>query len=728
MLIKKLLFLRRRAKQQQQQQDVSQDVNSSNRTVSESSNSEYFTKSMLCIQEELGNLKDKEPVKDNAVGINKLESDVLKPSGWFDGLLGCLKPMLGIMGKGNSHDLKSYQDNWDIPFESISDLQWLGSGAQGAVFSGKLKNEIVAVKKVREQKETDIRHLRKLNHPNIVQFRGVCTQAPCYCIVMEYCPYGPLYNLLRDGEEIPPIRLVSWAKQIASGMHYLHVNKIIHRDLKSPNVLIGRQEMVKISDFGTSREWNEISTKMSFAGTVAWMAPEIIRNEPCSEKVDIWSFGVVLWELMTCETPYKDVDSSAIIWGVGSNSLHLPIPSSCPDGFRLLIKQCWAAKPRNRPSFKHIMMHLDIASSQVLASTPDEYFKTQAQWKKEIQIHMLQMQTNGSHIPKFEEDLIKKRKNELKHAQDIREHYERKLERANNLYMELSAVLLQLEQRENDLIRREKQMSKVYKKRLIRPLLKAQDKLNKQNKSDSTTTSPSSPERLCQKFDSLTKATLYAQVSSNSNKPESIAVTPKQTQRKTRPRKAQIICSIVKNKKYNTSKETNWKNCHQINSNKVNSETQTETIDSGLHQDMLNGNMSDSAHSQGEDSSCSSGVRLSDDEHLDRLGRQVNEILNNNRPSNMTDLSDYYQDTESISSNFNLRRKSAGRRPIGPGLRVRRYRMTQYCQEPNGNSFSLSSSTEKHDFLEAESSTSDSDMKDIDLDSNFYNVSNQFPV
>lgn len=93
------------------------------------------------------------------------------------------------------------------------------------------------------------------------------------------------------------------------------------------------------------------------------------------------SFGVVLWELMTCETPYKDVDSSAIIWGVGSNSLHLPIPSSCPDGFRLLIKQCWAAKPRNRPSFKHIMMHLDIASSQVLASTPDEYFKTQVQHK-----------------------------------------------------------------------------------------------------------------------------------------------------------------------------------------------------------------------------------------------------------------------------------------------------------------------------------------------------------
>lgn len=99
------------------------------------------------------------------------------------------------------------------------------------------------------------------------------------------------------------------------------------------SILIGREGIVKISDFGTSREWkNEMSTKMSFAGTVAWMAPEVIKNEPCSEKVDIWSYGIVLWELLTCEIPYRDVDSSAIIWGVGNNNLHLPIPTSCPEG------------------------------------------------------------------------------------------------------------------------------------------------------------------------------------------------------------------------------------------------------------------------------------------------------------------------------------------------------------------------------------------------------------
>jgi serine/threonine protein kinase len=87
--------------------------------------------------------------------------------------------------------------------------------------------------------------------------------------------------------------------------------------------LIGNEEKIKISDFGTSRLFNDISTKMSFAGTVSWMAPEIIRNEPCSEKVDVWSYGVVLWELLTCELPYKDLDSSAIIWGIGNETLQV---------------------------------------------------------------------------------------------------------------------------------------------------------------------------------------------------------------------------------------------------------------------------------------------------------------------------------------------------------------------------------------------------------------------
>uniref|UniRef100_A0A8C6XEP4 Mitogen-activated protein kinase kinase kinase 12 n=1 Tax=Naja naja TaxID=35670 RepID=A0A8C6XEP4_NAJNA len=254
-------------------------------------------------------------------------------SGFLEGLFGCLKPVWTMIGKAYSTEHKQQQeDPWEVPFEEIMDLQWVG----------------IAVKKVRDLKETDIKHLRKLKHPNIITFKGVCTQAPCYCIIMEFCAQGQLYEVLRAGRKVTPSLLVDWSMGIAGGMNYLHLHKIIHRDLKSPNMLITYDDVVKISDFGTSKELSDKSTKMSFAGTVAWMAPEVIRNEPVSEKVDIWSFGVVLWELLTGEIPYKDVDSSAIIWGVGSNSLHLPI-----------------------------LLHLDIASADVLSTPQETYFKSQ---------------------------------------------------------------------------------------------------------------------------------------------------------------------------------------------------------------------------------------------------------------------------------------------------------------------------------------------------------------
>ncbi|MFT7818121.1 mitogen-activated protein kinase kinase kinase 13 [Arapaima gigas] len=254
-------------------------------------------------------------------------------------------------------------------------------------------------------------------------------------------------------------------------------------------VLVTHNDTVKISDFGTSKELSDKSTKMSFAGTVAWMAPEVIRNEPVSEKVDIWSFGVVLWELLTGEIPYKDVDSSAIIWGVGSNSLHLPVPSTCPDGFKILMKQTWQGKPRNRPSFRQILLHLDIASADVLAAPQETYFKSQAEWREEVKKHFEKIKSEGTCIHRLDEELIRRRRDELRHALDIREHYERKLERANNLYMELSAIMLQLEVREKELMKREQAVEKkypgTYKRHLVRPIVRpnAVEKLIKKKSS-----------------------------------------------------------------------------------------------------------------------------------------------------------------------------------------------------------------------------------------------------
>lgn len=383
----------------------------------------------------------------NGVGVGG------SPSSWLGGLLGCLRPMWNVINSRQA-EKQAATDPWEIPFEAIHDLKWLGSGAQGAVFLGTYREEFVAVKKVNKIGDTDIRHLKKLSHPNLVRFRGVCTKSPVYCLVMEYCPNGQLYEVLHNGRPIAPYTVVDWSKHIAAGMQYLHTNKIIHRDLKSPNILIGCNDILKITDFGISKTLGEHAAPMSFAGTVAWMAPEVIRQEPCSEKVDIWSYGVVLWELLTCEVPYKDMDSSAVIYGVGNNRLALPIPKSCPEGFKLLLAQCWNLKSQNRPSFKHILSHLEIAAVEILSTPKDTYFTTQANWREEIRLYMRNLRgTNlrplGMSVAGQEEEaslLLRKRNTEMRHAQDIRLHYERKLERANKLYLEATTLLQKVSQ------------------------------------------------------------------------------------------------------------------------------------------------------------------------------------------------------------------------------------------------------------------------------------------
>uniref|UniRef100_H3A267 Mitogen-activated protein kinase kinase kinase n=1 Tax=Latimeria chalumnae TaxID=7897 RepID=H3A267_LATCH len=387
--------------------------------------------------------------------------------GFLDGLFGCLKPVWTMIGKAYSTDHKHQQEGqWEVPFEEISDLQWVGSGAQGAVFLGKFHGEEVAVKKVRDLKETDIKHLRKLKHPNIITFKGVCTQAPCYCIIMEYCAQGQLYEVLRAGRKITPSLLVDWSMGIAGGMNYLHLHKIIHRDLKSPNMLITYDDLVKISDFGTSKELSDKSTKMSFAGTVAWMAPEVIRNEPVSEKVDIclyfWGFGGKNWDIWSPETNRITVNPETKLRAISRNSMDVEPPSSFGDSSAFLFCRCRNSKPRNRPSFRQILLHLDIASADVLSTPQETYFKSQAEWREEVKQHFEKIKSEGTCLHRLEEELINRRREELRHAWDIREHYERKLERANNLYMELNAVMLQLELKEKELLKREQALDKKY--------------------------------------------------------------------------------------------------------------------------------------------------------------------------------------------------------------------------------------------------------------------------
>ncbi|XP_018323033.1 mitogen-activated protein kinase kinase kinase 13 isoform X2 [Agrilus planipennis] len=756
--------------------------------------------SMICIQDRLGQINIHHQVHNDSQKIaisvpdgaicNNNDSSPETPQvpynkqGWMEGIFGCLRPVLSIIGKANANEIKGNQDDWEIPFELITDLKWLGCGGQGIVFYGTLNNEPVAVKKVSDIKETDIRNLRKLNHPNIIKFKGVCTQPPCFCIVMEYCPYGPLYDLLRKQDKsVTPIRIVSWAKQIASGMQYLHSHKIIHRDLKSPNVLIGENEVIKISDFGTSRMWNEVSTKMSFAGTVAWMAPEAIQEQACSEKIDIWSFGVVLWELLTCETPYKDMEQSAIMYLVGCGKLNPPIPTTCPEGFKLIMQMCWKFNPKDRPSFKLICNHLEIASVEILSSYKDkQFFKTQESWKEEIKTQIthfkMNLQKRRQECYLKEEQLVKKRENELKHIRDIKELYDRKLERVNQMYLELSVVLLQLDQQKQECRKREMMQNK---RRLIHPFMK---KLEKRRGSQHSTT-PTSPEYSLTSPDSpqtvQSKSPLYNTAVSSSSTVDPAA--PIHGQNATRP--------FRKRHHRSNSGSPRTSGCSRSSSNRmsvlVDTETQTECMDisetdmspssnttastiplslsrscqpqrvilrefkDGSDEgDAYNGNtvqicyLSEQDHQLSREfisithsgTPCSEfldepnddvnrnphhkGIRDSDDDHLETIGRKVSEIITITNGNILTDTrslengnvsdnidgvlkkrrcsetkelesaedatNDSLTDEEGEDGQYDhsLRRRSLARRPIYPGRRSNRFKyINQYQREPN---------------------------------------------
>ncbi|EPQ01498.1 Mitogen-activated protein kinase kinase kinase MLK4 [Myotis brandtii] len=157
----------------------------------------------------------------------------------------------------------------------------------------------------------------------------------------------------------------------------LLLEKIEHDDMCN--------KTLKITDFGLAREWHR-TTKMSAAGTYAWMAPEVIKSSLFSKGSDIWSYGVLLWELLTGEVPYRGIDGLAVAYGVAVNKLTLPIPSTCPEPFAKLMKECWQQDPHIRPSFALILEQLTAIEGAVMTEMPQESFHSmQDDWKLEIQ-------------------------------------------------------------------------------------------------------------------------------------------------------------------------------------------------------------------------------------------------------------------------------------------------------------------------------------------------------
>lgn len=240
-------------------------------------------------------------------------------------------------------------------------IEVLGHGSFGSVFKGKYASASVAIKVLNpdsnEFYKDEVRIMTQLRHPNIVSFYGYCDTPQC--IVMEYMPEGSLYGVLHNNKkDLPWMVRIRIALNMAAGLEFLHKRKVLHKDIKSGNVLLDAQQIAKLSDFGLSKHKVEHPTKEK-VGSILWMAPELHLEKGAiyTEKSDVYSLGMTFFELVTCKLPYAN-ESLNVIPHLVLHGVHEPIPEPCPPTFKQLIEQCWAVTPEARPSASEIAKDL----------------------------------------------------------------------------------------------------------------------------------------------------------------------------------------------------------------------------------------------------------------------------------------------------------------------------------------------------------------------------------
>ncbi|CAN6853801.1 unnamed protein product [Brassica oleracea] len=271
----------------------------------------------------------------------------------------------------NKVDMDSDCLDYEILWEDLTIGEQIGQGSCGTVYHGLWFGSDVAVKVFSKQEYSEeiitsfrqeVSLMKRLRHPNVLLFMGAVTSPQRLCIVTEFLPRGSLFRLLqRNTSKLDWRRRIHMASDIARGMNYLHhcSPPIIHRDLKSSNLLVDRNWTVKVADFGLSRIKHEtyLTTKTG-RGTPQWMAPEVLRNEAADEKSDVYSFGVVLWELVTEKIPWENLNAMQVIGAVGFMNQRLEVPKDVDPQWISLMESCWHSEPQCRPTFQQVMEKL----------------------------------------------------------------------------------------------------------------------------------------------------------------------------------------------------------------------------------------------------------------------------------------------------------------------------------------------------------------------------------
>ncbi|XP_055943894.1 proto-oncogene tyrosine-protein kinase receptor Ret-like isoform X2 [Argiope bruennichi] len=280
------------------------------------------------------------------------------------------------------------QAKLEFPRDQLTLEETLGEGEFGKVVKGKARNiagmpgtTIVAVKMLKDGSSpserrdlvSELNLLKEISHPNVIRLLGASTDddGQLY-IIMEYAEHGSLITYLRKMKssctEMNLPELIAFALQIAKGMEYLASMKVVHRDLAARNVLVASGKVLKISDFGLSRDVYEGDTYLKMSRSkvpVKWMALESLENQLYTTKSDVWSFGILLWEIITIGgCPYPGIPTERL-FQLLKEGYRMPRPDNCPLQLYELMKICWLEKPNERPHFKELVQKIEFILEEI---------------------------------------------------------------------------------------------------------------------------------------------------------------------------------------------------------------------------------------------------------------------------------------------------------------------------------------------------------------------------
>ncbi|XP_048518859.1 tyrosine-protein kinase transmembrane receptor Ror isoform X1 [Dendroctonus ponderosae] len=310
--------------------------------------------------------------------------------------LNSLLPPGGVGGaqRSHAHSKLGYQSLPQYTYKEVRFIKELGEGAFGKVYQGELRAKagkvFVAVKSLKENAsaktqadfQREIELISELKHPNIICLLGVVVKQEPMCMLFEYMSEGDLHEFLianspENGQSLADEQFLDIAVQIAHGMEYLAENHYVHRDLAARNCLVSRDLAVKISDFGLSRDmyscdYYRVQSKSLLP--VRWMPPESILYGKFTTESDVWSYGVVLWEIYSYGLqPYYGYNNQEVINMIRARKL-LPCPDACPSYCYALMVECWAEQANRRPHFKEIGDRLRVWRQS--GCTNGAYFKS----------------------------------------------------------------------------------------------------------------------------------------------------------------------------------------------------------------------------------------------------------------------------------------------------------------------------------------------------------------